>query len=144
VPTVSDVQGRRSVTGSSGAFEVRGIDHVDITAPEELEADVLAWYESVLGLEPVAKPADSPPTGGWFSVGDIELHVTRAEHNPHPHAHFGIEVDDYEAVVQRLREANCHIEQARPVEGRHRFYTRDPAGNRIEILSYDGESRAGA
>ena len=129
-----------AVTGPSVAFKVRGIDHVDITAPEELEAEVLAWYESVLGLERVAKPEDKSPRGGWFLVGDLQLHVTRAEHNPHPRAHFGIEVDDHEAVVQRLRETGCHIEQARPVEGRHRFYTRDPAGNRIEILSYDEES----
>jgi catechol 2,3-dioxygenase-like lactoylglutathione lyase family enzyme len=138
VPTVSE---SRSVTGGSRtAFEVRGIDHVDITAPKDLEADVLAWYESVLGLERVAKPDDTAPKGGWFVLGEVELHVTRAEHNPHPRAHFGIEVDDYEAVVQVLREAGCHIEQARPIKGRHRFYTRDPAGNRIEILSYDEES----
>jgi catechol 2,3-dioxygenase-like lactoylglutathione lyase family enzyme len=138
VPTVSDA---RSVTGGSRtAFEVRGIDHVDITAPKDLEADVLAWYESVLGLERVAKPNDTPAKGGWFLIGELQLHVTRAEHNPHPRAHFGIEVDDYEAVVQRLREVGCHIEQAHPIVGLHRFYTRDPAGNRIEILSYDEES----
>ena len=130
------------MTGSSIAFKVRGIDHVDITAPEELEAEVLEWYESVLGLERVVKPDVTPPKGGWFLIGELQLHVTRAEHNPHPRAHFGIEVDDHEAVIQRLRDAGCHIEQARPIEGRRRFYTRDPAGNRIEILSYE-EPRAG-
>jgi predicted enzyme related to lactoylglutathione lyase len=61
------------------------------------------------------------------------------EHNPPKTAHFCLVVDDFQSAVDRLRESGCHVEQAMPIPGRHRFYTRDPAGNRIEIMSYDGE-----
>jgi hypothetical protein len=43
-------------------------------------------------------------------------------------------------VIDRLRDAKCHIEQARPIPGRHRLFTRDPAGNSIEIVSVQEES----
>ena len=117
-------------------FSVRALDHVTVTTPEELAADVLAWYGSILELDRIDKPEGASREGGWFRVGDLELHVSLDEHNPPPRAHFGLEVDEHQAVVERLRAANCHIEQARPLAGRRRFFTRDPAGNRVEIVSY--------
>jgi catechol 2,3-dioxygenase-like lactoylglutathione lyase family enzyme len=46
-------------------------------------------------------------------------------------------VDDLDAAIGRLRAAGCHIEQAGEIPGRHRCYTRDPAGNRIEVVRFD-------
>ncbi len=56
---------------------------------------------------------------------------------PAPRAHFALAVDDLDAAIQTLRASGCHIEQARPIPGRRRCFTRDPAGNRIELLAYD-------
>lgn len=118
-------------------FNVANLDHVTITTPAELEPAVLEWYEQCLGLEAIEKPEGSRRVGGWFRVGDQELHVTHDEHNPHKTAHFGLAVDDIEGAVQRLRDFGCHIEQASKIPGRRRFFTRDPAGNNIEIVSYE-------
>jgi catechol 2,3-dioxygenase-like lactoylglutathione lyase family enzyme len=117
----------------SGPFNVLGLDHVNVTAPEELEEEVVGWYEDCLGLTRLKKPDGTRPKGAWFELGPQELHVSVDEHNPHQTAHLGIIVDDFDTVIQRLREAGCHIEQASTIPGRRRFYTRDPAGNRIEI-----------
>ena len=130
------------------AFRIEGIDHVTITAPEELLDDVVEWYESCLGLERIEKPEGTRPAGAWFRAGTQEVHVSIDPHNPPHDAHFGLVVDDYDGVVDTLRSAHCHIEQASAIAGRHRFYTRDPAGNRIEVVAFDsnapdaGEGRA--
>lgn len=117
----------------SPQFRVLGLDHVDVTAPVELEAEVVEWYQSCLGLTRIKKPEGTRPKGAWFELGPDELHVSVDEHNPPQTAHVGIVVDDYELVIRHLREFGCHIEQASAIPGRRRFYTRDPAGNRIEI-----------
>lgn len=123
-------------------FSIGRLDHVHITTPEELEGEVIAWYETTLGLTRISKPEGTQPRGAWFSVGEQEVHVSRDEHNPPHLSHFGLEVDDLQAVVATLRTAGCHIEQATDIPGRKRFYTRDPAGNRIELLAKDGEGSA--
>jgi catechol 2,3-dioxygenase-like lactoylglutathione lyase family enzyme len=118
-------------------FSVAGFDHVNVTTPEELETEVLEWYQSCLGLQRLDKPDGARAAGGWFEVGRQQLHVSLDTHNPPSAAHFGLVVDDTAGVIERLRSNGCHIEQARPIAGRRRFYTRDPAGNRIEIVCYE-------
>ncbi len=118
-------------------FKITHLDHVNITAPEDLQEEVLGWYESCLGLDRIDKAEGTSSAGAWFRAGDQQVHVSLDEHNPPKTAHFCLVTDDFEAAVERLRDAGCHIEQARPVPGRHRFFTRDPAGNRIEIMSFD-------
>jgi catechol 2,3-dioxygenase-like lactoylglutathione lyase family enzyme len=117
-------------------FTVESLDHVTVTAPEELEEEVLGFYENFLGLRRLEKPEGSRTAGGRFALGESELHVSRDSHNPPPVAHIAITVKDFAQVVQHLRASGFHIEQARPIAGRKRCFTRDPAGNRIEIVSY--------
>jgi catechol 2,3-dioxygenase-like lactoylglutathione lyase family enzyme len=122
-------------------FKIGRLDHVNVTAPEELEDETLTWYRDTLGLEEIEKPRGTRPRGAWFQIGDAELHVSIDEHNPHKTSHFGLIVDDYDAVIGRLRSARSHIEQADVIPGRHRFYTRDPAGNRVEIAHLDEDAK---
>lgn len=119
-------------------FKVIGLDHVNVTTPEELEKEVVEWYESCLGLERLDKPAGTSVSGAWFQAGDQQVHISIDEHNPPKQAHFSLVVTDFNGVIECMRDAGCHIEQAREIPGRHRFFTRDPAGNRIEIMSLDG------
>jgi catechol 2,3-dioxygenase-like lactoylglutathione lyase family enzyme len=116
---------------------VLGVNHVTVTAPEDLEQETVEWYDSCLGLERIEKPEGTQDRGGWFKAGEQEVHVSIDQHNPHHAAHFAVLVTDFEGIVDRLRKANCHIEQARPIPGRKRCFTRDPAGNRIELMTLD-------
>ena len=128
----------------SGDFEVLGVNHVTVTAPDDLEEDTLNWYGSCLGLAAIDKPEGARERGGWFSAGQQEVHVSIDEHNPHRVAHFALVVSNFDEIVERLREANCHIEQARPIPGRKRCFTRDPAGNRIELMALQQEEGTSA
>ena len=119
-------------------FKVIGLDHVNVTTPEELEQEVVEWYQSCLGLERLDKPGGTSPSGAWFRAGDQQVHISIDLHNPPKQAHFSLIVTDFNGVIECMRDAGCHIEQAREIPGRHRFFTRDPAGNRIEIMSLDG------
>ena len=118
-------------------FEILGVDHVAVTAPPELQDETVAYYRETLALEEIDKPDGTRSGGAWFKAGSQEIHVTVDEHNPHKSAHFGVVVTDFESIVERLRAAGCHVEQAGAIPGRHRCYTRDPAGNRIEVVSFD-------
>lgn len=119
---------------------VLGLEHVTITAPEELEADVVDFYERGVGLTRLEKPPGTTPGGAWFEAGGQQLHVMIDPHNPPKNAHFCLTVDDFEAFVDALRAARCHIEQAPARPGRKRCFTRDPAGNSVEIVSVEGGS----
>ncbi len=121
-------------------MKVVALEHVSITSPEELLDDVLEWYEQRLGLERIEKREGTRLAGGWFRAGDSQIHVTLDEHNPPKKAHFGIVVDDFGDIVDTLRTAGCHIEQASKIPGRRRFYTRDPAGNRLEIITFEEDA----
>ena len=120
-------------------MKVVALEHVSITSPEDLEDEVVSWYRDCLELEEMGKPEGTRDKGAWFRIGDQQVHVTIDEHNPPKIAHFAVVVDDFQEIVNRLRGAGCHIEQAHPIPGRRRFYTRDPAGNRVEIIAIEGE-----
>ena len=121
----------------SDHFRVLGLDHVNVTTPEELEDEVVHWYANCLGLTQIKKPEGTRPKGAWFEAGSQQLHVSVDEHNPPQTAHVGLVVDELGGVIERLRETGCHIEQASTIPGRRRLYTRDPAGNRIELAAVD-------
>ncbi|MEA2453565.1 MAG: hypothetical protein QOG04_2275 [Actinomycetota bacterium] len=114
--------------------KVLSLDHVTITTPEELEEEVIAWYTDVLGLTPVGT------SGRSFEIGNQEVHLLIDPHNPPMAAHFCLRVSDLDSFVAMLRASKCHIEQASPVPGRKRCFTRDPAGNSIEITALEESS----
>ena len=118
--------------------KVLALEHVTVTTPEELEDEVIDWYVNVLGLERVEKSEGAKPSGAWFQVGDQQVHLLIDPHNPPKNAHFCVRVADLDSFVDDLRASGCHIEQARQIPGRKRCFTRDPAGNSIEIVAIDG------
>ncbi len=119
-------------------LDLESIDHVQVTVPVSVLADALRFYESVLGLERIAKPEPLARNGGaWYRLGAVELHVS-AEEDASP-AHASKRHVCY--VVRNLKEARSElarhgvveITDRQPIAGWARFYIRDPGGNRIEI-----------
>ncbi len=111
------------------------VAHVNLSI-DDVEA-ARRFYGDILGLAPTARPADAGRPGCWFRLGDVELHLSLEEgaDNARSKRHVAFEVDDLEAMRDKLVLAGAKIEEARPIEGIRRFFTRDPAGNRLELYA---------
>ena len=111
------------------------LDHVQLAMPAGREADAVAFYEGVLGIPQVPKPADLAARGGcWFEDGDLRLHLGVEEpFTPARKAHAALVVDGLRDLADRVRAAG-HDVRDEPYEGVDRFYTDDPFGNRLELL----------
>ena len=114
--------------------------HVNVVVPPGATRRVVGFYTSVLGLERVPKPSVGvAPEGAWFEIGDgAQVHVSERSGEPHPDAHFGLVVDDFDAVLSRVHAAGGDWADQPDLFGGRRGFTRDPAGNRVEILERAG------
>jgi catechol 2,3-dioxygenase-like lactoylglutathione lyase family enzyme len=106
------------------------------------EAAARAFYGSVLELVEVDKPLALSGRGGvWFRGESYELHVgVEREFSPATKAHPAFALQDIDRVAERVRMAGYPVTWDDNFPGYRRFYTRDGAGNRIEIMSerHDG------
>lgn len=112
------------------------IDHVQIAMPAGGEDAARAFFGATIGLAEIPKPADMAGRGGcWFAIGTQQLHVgVEADFRPARKAHVAIAVDDLAAARARIAAAGHPVRDDRPVDGRQRFFSEDPFGNRIEFL----------
>lgn len=92
--------------------------------------EAVKFYRDVLLLEPISR-REAESGGAWFRLGDAEVHLTE-DPAPQPLSkrHFAVEVDDLAGARAAVLATGRPIER----EERGRFWTRDPAGNRIEIV----------
>ena len=112
------------------------IDHVQIAIPPEGETAARRFFGDLLGLTELPKPADIAGRGGcWFELGEQQLHLgVEANFRAASKAHVALATDALEATRRRLSEAGFQTEDGSMVDGRRRFFTLDPFGNRIEFI----------
>jgi len=113
-----------------------GLHHVQLAMPEGEEDAAVHFYQDVLGLVRIEKPAQLAPRGGvWFRSGDLEVHLGVEEgFRPAVKAHPAFMVEDINGVRERLESAGYKVVDTVQLEGFERFYARDPFGNRLEII----------
>ena len=96
------------------------------------------FYADVVGLERIERPATLGGVGAWFRAGFQELHVSEYEDfAPAPKAHPAFELDGagLDVLAERLAAAGVEVLWDERLPGVRRFYTFDPAGNRLEFLT---------
>ncbi len=139
-------------TGNGGiGMRVIGLDHVSIIVSDADRA--LAFYQGILGLEPVLRPDLGFP-GYWLDLGGgqtvhlMELPnpcegVARPKHGGRDF-HFALRVDDVTAWAHRLEQAGVLF--TRSQSGRLALFLRDPDGNAVELFEVkkDKENRLDA
>jgi catechol 2,3-dioxygenase-like lactoylglutathione lyase family enzyme len=96
------------------------------------------FYADVVALEPIARPETMGAIGAWFRAGSQELHVS--EHEPFvpaekAHPAFELDGGDLDALAERLAGAGARVDWDDRLPGARRFYSYDPAGNRLEFLT---------
>ncbi len=109
------------------------IDHVQLAIPPGGEALARAFYGDVLGFHEVPKPEAMRARGGmWFAEG-IHLGIEegmRASVKAHP----ALVVTELAAYRARLVAAGYEWRDDHDVPGVARGHTKDPFGNRIELV----------
>ena len=113
-----------------------GIDHVQVAIPVGGENDARRFYDDVLGLTEVPKPAVMAERGGaWFEAGPVKVHVgAEARFVPARKAHPALTMRGLrEFIAASDLEAHWNDE----VEGLVRCHVYDPFGNRIELVDAD-------
>lgn len=120
---------------------ILGLHHVQVNVPADRAEDARRFYEDVLGFEEVPRPASllaAGRRGVWYRCGGGEFHVFFAPPEDFradgTSRHPALLVDDLEGLRRRLADAGAALEEAVPIDGRQRFFCRDPFGNRLEFL----------
>jgi len=117
-------------------MQVLGIDHVQLSIPPGGEPTARRFYGEVLGFVEVPKPEPMRARGGlWFQAGPVSLHFgIEAGMLASEKAHPGLLVTDLDAWRDRLLAANAPWKESDEIPGTRRAHTRDPFGNRIELI----------
>ena len=114
------------------------LDHVQLALPPGREADAVAFYQDLLGIPQVPKPAHLAGRGGcWFEAGALRVHLgVDSEFHPARRAHPAFVVTDLVEFVDHLAAAGVVARWDEPFEGTISAYVDDPFGNRIELLEH--------
>ena len=121
------------------------IDHVQIAIPKGGEDIGRAFFGELLGLIELPKPPDMAARGGcWFATGDRQIHLgVDADFRPALKAHVALNTGKLDELRARLEKAGYRTVDDTDAEGRHRFFTHDPFGNRIEFIDREFMKSAG-
>ena len=118
---------------------VVALDHVQLAAPRGCEDRARWFFGDLLGLAEIEKPEPLRERGGvWFAVGRQQLHFGVSEHFvPAVKAHpaFRVDAGELDAIAERLSAAGIEVQWDDSLAGTRRFYTEDPWGNRVELMT---------
>ncbi len=117
---------------------VTGIDHVQLAAPPGCEARARHFFQDVLQLQEIAKPAELLARGGvWFSCGPQQLHIgVEPSFAPSKKAHPALRVRHFEDLLARLQVLGIEVRRD-DLPGTRRAFVDDPFGNRLELVACD-------
>src|SRR5687768_11044841 len=115
---------------------VERIEHVQLAMPAGGEAEATQFYEGLLGITHVPKPAHLASRGGcWFENDRLKIHLgVESGFRPARKAHPALLVSGLRELVSRLADAGVELLTDEPLEGYDRVYAYDPFGNRLELM----------
>ncbi|WP_377269714.1 glyoxalase [Peterkaempfera sp. SMS 1(5)a] len=121
---------------------ITAVDHVQLAARPGTEDTLRAYYTGVLGMTEIPKPAVLAVNGGcWFQAGAVQLHLgMEAGHTPSDKAHPALRVTGIRQYAEQLSRRGARVQWENNLPGLLRFYSWDPAGNRIEFLESHADS----
>jgi len=110
------------------------IDHVLINVPIGKLAEAGNFYQNVLELPVII--SERPFEALWFTIANIELHITEETPLGLSGRHPAFEVTDLRATEDFLKSKGIEISHSSKIEGRERLFFRDPFGNRFELIEF--------
>jgi catechol 2,3-dioxygenase-like lactoylglutathione lyase family enzyme len=128
----------RTRTGATRKPLSFSLDHVQVLVPPGRVDDAARFYGELVGLQRIDRPSTLGGVGAWFRAGSQELHIS--EHDQFvsaekAHPAFALAPADLDSLAARLAAAGADVQWDERLPGARRFYTFDPAGNRVEFLT---------
>ncbi len=117
------------------------LQHVTLEVPPGEVGRSVAFWELV-GFERVEAPAALAETFVWMERGGTQIHLERND-SPvvPPRGHVAVVVDDFDATVERLRDAGFEVTAGREHWGASRAKATAPAGHLVELMAAPPEPR---
>lgn len=114
------------------SIHVKELLHVNVEVTDLQRA--LAFYRQ-FGLEELPRLGTPGRGGAWLRFPDgKQLHISVGTPAPESRAHIALRVEDLAAARDVLAASGAPFETERDIPGMIRFFTRDPDGNRLEIV----------
>jgi catechol 2,3-dioxygenase-like lactoylglutathione lyase family enzyme len=122
---------------------ILGLHHVQINVPHSRVDEARRFFEELLDFREMSRPeslSNAGRNGIWYRCGEGEFHVFLAPDGDFVEdttfRHPAFLVDDLGGLRARLASAGVDLEDAIPINGRERFFCRDPFGHRFEFLAF--------
>jgi catechol 2,3-dioxygenase-like lactoylglutathione lyase family enzyme len=111
------------------------LQHVSVEVrPEQVEACVAFW--ELLGFERVTPPGELAERFTWVEREGTQIHLMPFEDpSTTVRGHAAVVVEDPDPVLAALRERGFELRAGSNAWGAPRWFTRDPAGNHVELMS---------
>lgn len=119
-------------------IQFKRLDHILLSIPEGKTTEARRFYSEVLGLTEI--PGHHPSGAIWFWIGDIQLHLREEAGGQYSKRHPAFEVVNLDEARQTLERHTIPLEYSSEIDGRQRFFFRDPFDNRIELLQFMADS----
>jgi catechol 2,3-dioxygenase-like lactoylglutathione lyase family enzyme len=124
---------------------IKRLQHVSVAVDASRAAEARHFYGECLGLKEKPRPLGLKARALiWYDIGEggDEVHLILTDPAQFERLrvgdHFCIEVDDLEAMRQRLDTHAIASIGATRIDGRPRFFVADPFGNSIEFVEITG------
>lgn len=117
-------------------MKATGFTHVSVHAYDLEES--ASFYTELFGMNEIPAP-DFPFPVCWLRVGDLQLHLFQSDAPAPSGHHFGLDIDDFEAVYEKARklgvidDSEYFSKVYELPDGAVQLYLRDPAGNMVEV-----------
>lgn len=109
------------------------LQHVTLEVPRERMRDCVRFWE-LLGFREIAPPPTLRDRFVWVERGGTHIHLMPlADPTVPEHAHAAVVADP--SVVESLRAAGFDPREGSNAWGAPRWFVRDPAGHRVEVMS---------
>lgn len=120
--------------GMAMTHRVEYLDHVQLAMPAGAEPEATTFYQGLLGIPRVTKPAGLEARGGcWFEHDRLRVHLgVDQDFRPARKAHPAFAVAGLEDLLALLDAAGHPVRRVEDVPGMPQWYVDDPFGNRIE------------
>lgn len=125
-------------------FSFKGLDHIQITAPLDSEAETRRFFTEILGCKEIEKPETLKHFESlWFDIGTQILHVGLEEnYHAEKRGHPAFEISNIAELMNHLKEYNIPFEEDYNLPGARRFYTYAFFGQRMEFLEWQDKPKA--